>query len=231
MNVLKRSLWLVPVLLCLFSRATAGEAPKWEAKIPPGSEADPVALNIAFGVKDIPNRDMVESLKGAYEIQPHTFAGLVPKATNDGVFRARVKKGSDRWVPPDMGGTGPFYLVKAGTNYYALTERNFAKLFGPIERNSEVLPYLETHEALFGNPFAHIVTEDTEKQERVGKRKAPKLTEFKELRDGFRVTLVSFTMVHIEAYFEKTVHLGRDGLVKVEKPLRLLKKVGEGIVF
>ncbi len=231
MNIMTRTPWLLLGFLSIFLRATAGEAPKLEAKIPPGSEADPVALNIAFGVKDIPNRDIVERLKGAYEIRPHSFARLAPKATNDGVFRASVKKGSGHWVPPDMGGTGPFYLVKAGTNYYALTERNFAKLFGPIERSSEVLTYLEFHEALFGNPFAHIVTEDTAKQEREGKREPPKLTEVKELKDGFRVTLVSYTMVHIEAYFEKTLSVGRDGVVKVEKPARLLKKVGEGIVF
>jgi len=231
MNIMKRALWILPVFLSIFLRAAEGEAPKWEAKLPPGAEADPVALNIARGVKDIPNRDVVEGLKGAYEIQPHRFARLAPKATNDGIFQASVKKGSGFWIPPDMGGTGPFYLVKAGSNYYALTERNFAGLFGPIERKSEVLPYLEVHEALFGNRFAQIVTEDTEKQEGEGKRKPPKITKIKELKDGFRVTLVTYTMVHIEAYFEKTVRVGRDGVVKVEKPERILKQVGEGILF
>jgi hypothetical protein len=218
-------------LCCCLSCGCAAEPQNWEAKIPPGTETDPIALNIAFGEKDIPNRDIVEGLKGEYEIKPYSFAGLAPKATNDGIFIVAVKEDSGKWAPPDMAGTGPFHLIKAGTNYYAITERNCARLFGPIEKKGEVLPYLGIYEHLFGDRFADIVTEDTAKDAPEKERKPPKFTRVKELKDGFRVDLVFFTMVHIEAYFETTVHVGRDGVVTEVKPLRMIKKIGEGVRF
>jgi len=231
MKVTIRLFWLLLAAQSCFSCVTAGDAPNWEARIPPGAETDPVALNIAYGVKDIPNRDAVETLKGAYHLQPHRFDKLAPKTATDGLYQADIKEESGHWMPPDMGGIGPFYLVKVGTNYHALTERNFATLFGPVEKKSEVLPYLEVYQALFFNRFAGIVTTDTEEQAGEKKPKPPKLTEVVELKDGFRVTLVTYTIVHIEAYFEKTLHLGRDGIVNVERPGRILKEIGEGILF
>ncbi len=82
---------------------------------------------------------------------------------------------------------------------------------------------------LYGNRFAEIVTAETARQQYL--RKSPKLTEVTEIKDGFRVTLITYTTVHIEAFFETTLHAGRDGVVKVENPQTLLKRIGDGIVF
>jgi hypothetical protein len=245
MCTISRLPFILLALHWFLSCGFAAEALDWEAKIPPGAETDPIALNIAFGEKDIPNCDIVESLKGLYGIQPHSFPGLAPKTANNGIFKVEVKRG----VPPNMAGTGPFYLVKIGNNYYALTRGNFAQMFSPIEKKTEVLPYLKVYESIFGNQFAKIVTKDTAKElfkkgapeaPKPGQitqeplkvtLKPPKFTQVAELKDGFRVTLVTYTQYHIEAFLEKTVHIGRNGVVKEEKPERILKEIGAGFVF
>jgi hypothetical protein len=202
-------------------------APVWEARIPSGAETDPIALNIAFGVESIPNRDIVERWKRDYIIQPHSFPDLVPKASNAVIFKVVVHAP----LPPDMGGIGPFYLVKADTNLFALTKHNFARLFSPIEQKSDVLPFLTVYERLFGSPFAMIVSEETRAQASETDRKPPKVTRVSKLRDGYRVALVTYTRYHVEAYLEKTVRVGRDGIVQEEKPEHLLQEIGPGIVF
>ena len=128
-----------------------------------------------------------------------------------------------------MAGTGPFYLLKEGTNYFALTQNNFARLFAPLTNKSEVLPYPAAHEMLYGNRFAECVTDETAGLS--DSPKPPKLTKVTEVKDEFRVTLVTYTMVHIEAFFETTLHAGRDGVVKLEKPETVLKRIGNGNVF
>ena len=44
-------------------------------------------------------------------------------------------------------------------------------------------------------------------------------------------TLVTYTRVHIKAFFERTLHVGQEGVVKVERPETVLKRIGNGIVF
>lgn len=218
-------------MMCVNGRIIAAKAPVWESKIPAGAETNAIALNIAFGVKDIPNRSTVERLdrSKAYGVEPHFFTNLVPKVVGVGVFKVAVRRDSGQWAPPDMGGVGPFYLLKEGTNYFALTSTNFTRLFAPLTDKAEVVPYLAAREELYGNRFADIVTAETARQPYL--RKSPKLTEVTEVKDGFRVTLVTYTMVHIEAFFETTLHVGRDGVVKVETPQTLLKRIGDGIAF
>lgn len=205
------------------------EKQPWQAQINPGTETDPIALNIAFGKQTIPNRDIIESLTDAYEIASYFFDGLTPQTTNDGIFRVDVKNGY--WAPPDMDGVGPFYLVKMQTSYYGLTEHNFARLFAPINSKEQVIPYLQAYERLFGSPFAQIVTSTMQKDLSEKGRNPPRVTEVTELSSGFRVRLVTYTRVHIEAFMEKTVYLGRDGRVKEEKPASVIKEYGKGIYF
>lgn len=222
---MRRLLFIILALHLCASYAFACDVTFWEAKIPPGAETDPIALNISSGEKNIPNRDTVESIRDKYVIAPHSFSALRPKVVNSGIFEVKAP------VPPDMAGTGPFYLVKIETNYYALTKRNFARLFGPIEKKSEVLPYLRVYEYLFGNKFAEIVTEDIAKKlskkgapeaPKPGQsnqpplevnRTPPKLTQVTKVKDGFRVTLITYSAYHIEAFYEKVVYIGRDGIV------------------
>lgn len=228
MTGMKRLTSILFALHWFLSFGFAAETPNWEAKIPPDAETDPIALNLAFGVKEIPNRDIVERLRGVYGIQPHSFSNLVAKVAGVEIHKVAVRRDSGKWAPPDMAGIGPFYLLRAGTNYFALTSSNFTRLFAPLTNKSEVLPYLAAREELYGNRFADIVTAGTR-----GLPKPPKRTEVTEVKDGFRVTLVTYTTVHIEAFFETTLHVGRDGVVTVEAPQTLLKMVGNGngIVF
>lgn len=201
----------------------------WEAPIPVGSETNPVALNVAFHGEAFPNRDLIEELKDRYEIAPHSFPELKPKAKNDGIFEVSGPK----W-PPDMAGIGPFYLVKADSVYYALTPRNFALLFSPIENKEEVLAYLTVYESLFGNRFAEVVTEGFGRDRKDlmwARPKPPRLTEVTKTKDGFRVNLITYTVVHINAFFEETLLVRRDGSVKQLEEERILQKFGEGIVF
>lgn len=228
MNIMKLLSSILFALLRFLSCGFAAETPNWETKIPPGAVTDPIALNRAFGVTDIPNRDSVEQLRGAYGIQPHSFSNLTAKVAGVEIHKVAVRRDSRKWAPPDMAGIGPFYLLKAGTNYFALTSNNFTRLFAPLTNKSEVLPYLAAREELYGNPFADIVTTGMR-----GFPKSPKVTKVTEVKDGFRVNLVTYTKVHIEAFFETTLHVGRDGVVTVETPQTLLKMVGSGngIVF
>ena len=203
------------------------EAHIWEAKIPPGAETDPIALNTALGVKEIPNRSTIERLSAAnaLDIRPHAFANLVPKVARVGIFKVAVRRDYPEWVPSDMGGIGPFHLLREGTNYFALTQGNFMRAFAPLTNKSEVLPYLAAYESLYGYMSAEVVT--------AGKRGAPKLPKFSEVQaveNGFRATLVLHVTEHIEAFYEQTVEVSRDGVVKEKSPMLMLKYVGEGPV-
>lgn len=206
---------------------SAAEIPDWEARIPHGAETDPIALNTALGVKEILNRPTVERLRSlkAFGIQPHAFRNLVPKVAGIGVFKVSVRRDSGEWVPSDMGGIGPFYLLKSGTNYCALTQGNFVRTFAPLTNRSEVLPYLTAYESLNGLAPEEVVT--------AGKRggpKPPKFTEVQAVENGFRATLVYHLTEHTEAFYEKTVEVGRDGVVKEISPLMMLKYIGQGPV-
>ena len=198
---------------------------QFEALVPEGLQTDPVALNLLSGQRTVPNRDIIERLRGKYEVKPHVFKGLAPKGKIDGIFRA----GGPTW-PPDMAGIGPFYLLRSQDHYFLLTPANFAKVFGPIASVSEVMPYLEAYETLFENRFGAMVKEDFQGAGR-GKQAPPELTRVEETKNGFRVRVILYQVVHEEAFYAKTVLLKKNGIVKVVEPAKMLKHIGSGIVF
>jgi len=173
----------------------------------------------------------VESLKDDYEIKLYTFAHLTPKSANDGIFQVSVKADKAWEYILGMSGVGPFYLVKAGADYYALTKRNFAQLFSPIEKQSEVLPYIDAFHYLFEKRLDRIVTEESGNTEYAKDQGPPEFTQIEERAEGFRIKLVTYSKNRIEAYFVKTVHVHINGRVDEVEPERMLKKIGEGIHY
>ena len=217
------------VLLGILNFSLTGGAVNWDSKVSPGAECDPIALNFALGEKEVRNRDIVEKLRGAYGVGPYAFSNLVVRAPGVEVLKVSIRKDSGEQVPPDMAGTGPFFLLKEGTNYFALTQTNFARAFGPVTNQSEVLPYLKAHERLFGNLFAVIVT--TTNRDLPRATNPPKRTKVVPVEDGFEVNLVLYTSVHVRAFYEVSLHLNRDGTVKRRSEPKMLLRLGDGIVF
>jgi len=215
----------------------AGRVPEGlEARLSAGAETDPVAIHAACGrgVKQIPNARTVVAMAGKCKREPHAFKGLAPRAKVDGLHRVSIdlKKHRDLMVPPDMAGTGPFHLVESQGAFYVLTEANFAKVFGPVLKASDVLGYVGVYYGLFRNPFGEIVTKDNASEKRWGgNRRSPALTEVTQAPGGFRVRLVVYQVVHREMFYAEELGVGWDGTVKVIGQPKVLMDFGGGIVF
>ena len=132
---MKHPLSIFPLLCTMVAHAVS---PVWEAALPNGGHTDPVALNQAAGEARATALEMVKGAKG--ELQPQEIAGLKPAVAIEGVFRVFLKKDGIA-LPPDMDGTGPFYVFKIDGAFYLLTQRNFATLYGPVKSKEEVLPW------------------------------------------------------------------------------------------
>jgi len=237
--VYRLSNWLLAGLFFIistlpFASALAADAPKtvvWEAPMAPGKELDPVALNLALGRTEVPNQGVLETMRSYYEAKKYSFHKIKPKAPHDAIYQVALKEDSTQRVPPDMAGIGPFFLIKSGDRYYALTTNNFARLFAPLDKAAQVMPYLEYYEALYVDPFCKLVQADMEKEFTKAGRTPPSVSTVIELADGYNVRLIIYVGVHIEAFFEKTVHVARDGTVKLLEPPKMLQKLGEGKFF
>ena len=158
----------------------------------------------------------------SYILTPHAFKDLEPKGRVDGIFTV-APKGGQVW-PPDMAGIGPFYLLHAASNYFLLTPANFAKVYGPITSEAEVLPYLRTYQVLFEDRFGTIVTEAFKGET------PPEGTKVREVKGGFDVRLVIYHGVRRPVFYAEAVDLKRNGSVKVSART-LLKDLGRGIMF
>src|SRR4029434_7283460 len=127
----------------------------WEAVLPPGGETDPIVLNKALGKTDASSLEQVKGSKG--ELRPQNFPDLAPKTSaHEGLFRVVLTK-EGVVLPPDMAGTGPFFLLKADGRYRLLTPRNFATLYGPLKKKEELLPYVAAYTKIFLDPYANMV--------------------------------------------------------------------------
>ena len=212
-------------LLCL---STAGAAPPaWEAALPAGRETDAVALNQAAGETRATTLEMV---KGATaELLPQEVAGLKTKVPIEGPFRVFFKKGGIA-LPPDMEGTGPFYVFKTEGAFYLLTRRNFATLYGPVETKEAVLPYVKVFDKLFTNPQAQLVISAADTKGFVDVA-PPALTEVKESGDGWEVRAILYSAYRVKAFYEERLHVGRDGRVEAREKVKVLKELGPGYLF
>ena len=212
-------------LLCIATAAAA--EPAWEAPLPGGRHLDPMALNQAAGETNGAVEEMVKGAKG--ELQPQNFPDLKSKVPHDGIFRVVLKK-EGIVLPPDMGGTGPFHVFKAGGSFYLLTRRNFATLFGPLKSKEDVLPFVRTFDKLFTNPLSDVVTSAKEAK---GFQKVPPpaVTEITENSDGWDVRLILYSGHRVRAYYEERLRVERDGTVEVREKTKLLKEIGPGFMF
>ena len=211
--------------LPLLVLATASAAPpEWEAALPEGRHTDPVALNKAAGAT------LSEMVKGATgELEPLEIAGLKTKTPIDGIFRVFFKREGIA-LPPDMEGTGPFYVFKTSGLFHLLTRKNFAMLFGPPKSRDEVLPFVKAFDRLFTNPLAEFVTSPTETKG-VQKVPPPAVTEIADAADGWDVKAILFSAHRVSAFYEERLHVGRDGLVEVKEKARIIREIGPGFMF
>lgn len=226
---MKIAIRCVGAVLALIAVAAPAEQLRFDANIERGKELDPVAIQLALGVKEIPNADTVERVRGKYESVKHQFAGLTPASAEVGVLMVRLRDDAGLWVPPDMGGIGPFVILSYQNQYFAMSETNFARLYSPVTRE-KLLPYLKGYQSLFGNPFGIVVEQGHVPQLFDEEDKPPKITSVRPTKDGFVVNLVLYTPIHERCFWEENLEVRKDGTVK-RKGQKMLKDLGGGIMF
>jgi hypothetical protein len=199
----------------------------WEATLPPGSETDPIALNKALGKTDASSLEQVKGSSG--QLRPQNFPDLTPKAAHEGLFRVVLTK-EGVVLPPDMTGTGPFFLLKAEGRYHLLTPHNFAALYGPVKTKDEVLPYVSVYTKVFLDPYANLVRTPGDVKE-FQKVEPPALTEVTEAEGGWNVRLILYSAYRIRAFYEARLRVQQDGAIVVEEKIRKIKELGPGFMF
>ena len=221
---MKLTLFLFP----LFCAAIAGAAPPaWEAALPKGAHLDGAALNKAAGTTNAAALGSVAGAKG--ELRPQEIAGLKPSVAIEGVFRVFLKKDGIA-LPPDMEGTGPFYVFKTGDAFYFLTRKNFAALYGSPKTKEDVIPFVKAHDKLFTNPQAELVVSATETKG-FQKIAPPAVTEVTESGEGWEVRAILYSAYRVKAFYEERLRVGRDGMVEVKEKAKILKEIGPGFMF
>jgi hypothetical protein len=171
------------ILVALAAAVIPAHADKitWEAVLPPGGETDPIVLNKALGKTDASSLEQVKGSKG--ELRPQAFPDLAPKTSaHEGLFRVVLTK-EGAVLPPDMTGTGPFFLLKSEGRYYLLTPRNFAALYGPVKTRKRCFPTFRStpkYSSILCQPRPHAAdVKDFQKVE------PPALTEVTEADGGW----------------------------------------------
>ena len=211
-------------------------AVKLEAKVPKDHETSPYMLNLLLlevsdDMDEIPNEGTVISLKKKYEIKKHKFSNLIPRVKTDGFFQVSLKDDERGNLPLDMAGLGPFYLTKKDGDYYLITPKNYATLFGGIRNTEEALNYLAAYENLFVSPVVCVATSGNEKALKKAKRTPPRLSSAIQTAQGFEATLIIYSIIQVEGFFEKKVLLTPEGAVTVIEEPKLIQKIGDGITY
>ena len=172
-----------------------------------------------------------------FRLEEYVFEGVTPKRNIEGIFRAALDheamlETQGYRPPPDMLGTGPYIVIKAAGQFHALTAQNFARVFGPIENEKDVIPYLRA----YGAEFLTVGQLVTDKRGPAGQawgsddEEAPELTTVRVAPNGYKVRLVYYTFMYQEQYFAIDVFLCPNGTV-METGGEVLKDLGGGIVF
>ena len=211
-------------------------AVKLEAKVPKDHETSPYMLNLLLlevsdDMDEIPNESTVISLKKKYEIKKHKFSNLIPRVKNEGFYQVSLKDDERGNLPLDMAGLGPFYLVKKNKEYYLITPKNYATLFGGIRNTEEALNYLAAYENLFVSPVVCVAIDSNEKALKKAKRNPPRLSGAIQTAQGFEATLIVYSIIQVEGFFEKKVQLTPEGEVTVIEEPKLIQKIGDGITY
>lgn len=221
---MKLPLCLFPLLCIAVAEAAP---PAWEAPLPKGSHTDAVALNKAAGIADAAKLESVKGAKG--ELRPQEIVDLKPAVAVEGVFRVFLKKEGIA-LPPDMEGTGPFYVFKTGGAFYLLTGKNFAMLYGPPKSKEDVIPFVKVHDKLFTNPQAELVVSAAETKG-FQKIAPPAVTEVKETGDGWEVRAILYSAYRVKAFYEERLRVGRNGMIEVQEKAKVIKEIGPGFMY
>lgn len=211
---------------------------KWEAKVPKNHETSPYMLNLLMyevreDMEELPNADTIVALKGKYDIKKYKFKKLLPRVKIDTFYEVALNPEYGEDLPIDMAGIGPFYLFKVDDVYHLLTPNNYQAIFGNIRTADEAMDYLVEYERIFVSPVVCIANKETEKSLKKAGRIPPRLSNIAKKEDGsYEATLVVYSVMRIDGFFEKKVQLSQDGKVTPdENPPRLIQKVGEGIKY
>jgi hypothetical protein len=200
-----------------------------EAALPLGGETNPIAICAVQGIKDIP--ESLRRVDGNYwTMRTNSVEGISPKRKIEGVFAVFAKV-----FPPDSV-PGPFFLVKERDKYFVLTRTNFAKVYWPIEKEEEVIPYAQAYGRMFFNQFAGLVTQKEGERDPQGNMihypaAVPEVTAVTSSDPtGFNIRLVYYTQYHRRQFYAIDVFVNREGIVKT-LDRKLLKDMGGGMYF
>ena len=202
-------------------------SPNLEAAVHLGAVINPFAIYRAQGIKDIP-KESLGRVHGKWKMSAYSVEGISPKRKIEGVFRVAADL-----FPPDAN-PGPFFLIKEQGKYFVLTGRNFARVYGPIKKEEEVLPYARAYGEIFFSHFATLVTQ--KEGDRQGNRinypaGAPEVTTVTTSDStGYNIRLVYYTWYHERCFYAIDVFVNREGIVK-KIDEKLLKDLGGGLVF
>lgn len=208
-----------------------------EAKVPQDHETSPYMLNLLMveardDMDAVPNEATIISLKGQFEIKKYKFKKLIPRVKVDNFYTVSLNKEAQKDLPIDLAGAGPFYLAKIKTDYYLLTPKNFMTIFGNLRNTTEALDYLLEYEKLFVSPVVLVVTNSTEKSLKKSGRIPPRLTQVTATKDGYSASMIIYSVMQVEGFFEKKVSLTKEGVVKIDTDsTRLIQKIGDGIKY
>lgn len=211
-------------------------AVKLEAKVPADHETSPYMLNLLMveareDLDEVPNAGTISYLKGQYEIKKYKFKNLIPRVKNEGFYKVSLKEEVQEKLPLDLAGVGPFYLAKIEKEYYLLTPQNFETIFGDLRNEEEALNYLVDYESLFVSPVVCVVTQEVEKGLKKAKRTPPRLSKAVKKGEGYEASLIVYSIIRVDGFFEKKVELTPEGKVTTSEEPRLIQKFGEGINY
>ena len=87
------------------------------------------------------------------------------------------------------------------------------------------------YENLFVSPVVCVATSGNEKALKKAKRNPPRLSSAIQTAQGFEATLIIYSIIQVEGFFEKKVLLTPEGAVTVIEEPKLIQKIGDGITY
>jgi len=147
--------------------------------------------------------------------------------------------------PVGGGDYGVFPLIKLNKIYCELTDENLKIVFSPIKNKEDALRYYlfvkKDLSSAWGQNIIYILNEEDYKdiniQYHIGdcgkdykEKLQNKITEIKEVEDGYLITFVAFNYIYKTEFFESKVKIKFDGTIE-EISKKTLLDCGPGAVF
>jgi hypothetical protein len=200
----------------------------WDTPIPAGEEVNLITLNKLKGETSPVPFEQIKNAVGVLALAK--LEGLVITAKDVELYRVKVvAPGKDHEYPPDMWGTGPFFVVKQHERFFRLTETNYARLFGPENDVQHAQRYLQIYDELFGSRFSYLVTDGFVPFLK-DRREVPEPTEIRAVNGGFEAKLIWLNPHHVRRFVRQRIFLHNDGTVDEGKS-EVILETGPGIAF